>query len=72
MRFPRWLHRWYANAFGYFWLPCPICREPFGGHEMTDATLMDTPNTGRGVCPGCWEEARRLNTERGFPAWRKV
>lgn len=31
---PRFLHRWYARLFGYFWLPCPLCREPFGGHEI--------------------------------------
>ena len=32
-RWPRWLHRLFANANGYFWLPCPVCGKLFGGHE---------------------------------------
>lgn len=34
VKLPRWLHRAYAVALGYFWLPCPICGECFGGHEV--------------------------------------
>ena len=30
----RWLNRLYAYVRGYFWLPCPICGENFGGHEI--------------------------------------
>lgn len=32
----RWFHKFYAKTFGYFWLPCPICGEYFGGHEILD------------------------------------
>lgn len=34
MTLPRWLHRLYAWAGGYFWLPCPHCGRHFGGHEI--------------------------------------
>jgi hypothetical protein len=27
-----WYHKLYANIFGYFWLPCPLCRREFSGH----------------------------------------
>jgi hypothetical protein len=32
-KWPRWIHRLYANTHGYFWLPCPVCGKMFGGHE---------------------------------------
>ncbi len=52
----------YASAHGYFWLPCPICGENFGGHELKHGgSLMTSINTGRGVCSNCAEEAKRRN-----------
>lgn len=38
----RWraLHRAFATSHGYFWLPCPLCGDPFGGHEAGD-TIPD-------------------------------
>lgn len=33
---PRWVHKWYAKLFGYLWMPCPICGEEFGEHEIKD------------------------------------
>lgn len=33
----RYINKLYAKLFGYFWLPCPICGEMFGGHECTKA-----------------------------------
>lgn len=30
----RILNRLFAWVFGYFWLPCPICKKMFGGHEV--------------------------------------
>lgn len=30
----RHFHRWYARREGYFFLPCPVCGEWFGGHEI--------------------------------------
>lgn len=32
-RLPRWMHRVWARLTGYFWSPCPLCRQMFGGHE---------------------------------------
>jgi len=28
----RW-HWMYAKRHGFFWLPCPLCDRPYGGHE---------------------------------------
>jgi hypothetical protein len=66
MRLPRFLHRWYAQTFGYFWLPCPLCGRPFGGHEWgrtleRPACIITGPGTGTGVCDGCDEVAREIN-----------
>lgn len=33
-------HKLYAKLNGYFWLPCPVCGEYFGGHESTGNSLM--------------------------------
>lgn len=30
----RFLNMVYAKAFGYFWIPCPVCGKDFGGHEV--------------------------------------
>lgn len=56
----RALQRAYARTFGYFWLPCPVCREPFGGHEWEDQNGLpsrvpdpDGPHTSIGICPHC-------------------
>jgi hypothetical protein len=48
------LHRFYAFALGYFWLPCPLCGRHTGGHQWKDrggksSVLAD----GRGICPRC-------------------
>lgn len=52
MKLPRWMHQFYAWALGYFWLPCPICGEPFGGHELKDGDSWYQGNgSGVGVCP---------------------
>jgi len=57
VRRPRWLHRLYARVFGYFWLPCPLCLKPFGGHEWGDRNglpaqaLIDGELVG--ICPDC-------------------
>lgn len=55
----RQLQRLYAWAFGYFWLPCPLCGEPFGGHEWKGPyQSIKKPGQGSqwsrvGVCPKC-------------------
>jgi hypothetical protein len=58
-RIVRHLHRVFANLMGYFWLPCPICHEPFGRHEWTDTSvgvLTDVPGVTKGVCTACAEK----------------
>ncbi len=39
-RLPRWCHRVYAWFAGYFWLPCPVCGQMFGGHEWVAGDLV--------------------------------
>jgi len=70
---PRWMHRLYAKFRGYFWLPCPICGRPFGGHEKGGTLLRDVFN-GWMVCRGCTDEAERRNRRNGFipPPWRRI
>lgn len=62
---PRWLQELKAEAGGFFWVPCPMCGEAFGGHEWA-GELMDTRESGRGVCANCAQQAAKLNRER-FP-----
>lgn len=56
----RFLNHVYAILNGYFWLPCPICNEYFGGHEYK-CSLMTSWHEGVGVCPSCCEEANIRN-----------
>ena len=55
MRAPAFLRRAYARLFGYFWLPCPVCGECFGGFEAGHY-----PNYDRLTCrrASCQVEAR--------------
>ncbi len=48
---PRWLFRFHARLFGYFWLPCPACGRAFSGWEWgrDDHTVWDG-TSGHGVC----------------------
>lgn len=62
---PRWLQKIKAAQGGYFWLPCLMCGEDFGGHEWA-GDLMHDRSRGEGVCANCADEAARLNRER-FP-----
>lgn len=62
---PRWMHRLYAKFRGYFWLPCPICGRPFGGHEK-GGTLQRDLFSAWLVCRACGDEAQRTNRENGF------
>jgi hypothetical protein len=61
----RWYNHFYADLNGYFWLPCPICGEYFGGHEWKDGEgIMNwSTMTGKGVCKNCTEKAKKLNLE---------
>ena len=67
---PRFVAQAAACIGGYFWLPCPICKEPFAGFEWGSESLMTSASRGIGVCskPGCEAEARKRNaTIRGIP-----
>lgn len=66
----RLLNKFYAWAFGYFWLPCPICGKYFGGHETANiftAGLVAEDGHAYGVCPDpqCSYEAGILNAANG-------
>jgi hypothetical protein len=51
---PRFLHRIYAALMGYFWMPCPLCHESFGGHEWSNHDGIETaPGRGIGICDAC-------------------
>ncbi len=57
---PRWSHRLWAKALGYFWLPCPLCRRYSGGHEWRDiggksSAIPDWDGSTNqvGICPAC-------------------
>lgn len=66
----RWAHRAYARALGYFWLPCPACGRPFGGHEwravdglpssvrLTIERDGETMQQKFGICPACTRAGR--------------
>lgn len=59
----RHVHEFYAKMNGYFWLPCPLCGQYFGGHEWKDYDGKSSsiphedpekhPYGGRGICPDC-------------------
>lgn len=58
IRILRFLHRWYAAWNGYFWLPCPLCHEYFGGHEWSNDNCPSIPDSerlgiGKGICKNC-------------------
>ena len=68
MKIIRFLHKLYAWTFGYFWLPCPLCGEMFGGHEweVPEAVLWRGENAGAGVCKNCIERAS-IENKKAYP-----
>jgi len=58
-RAPRFCHKIYAWLMGYFWLPCPLCGEMFGGHE-SGGYLRTLHNRGVLVCYKCRERVGKL------------
>ena len=53
----RKLNEVYANLLGYFWLPCPICGQEFGGHEATGMAIYpEGEPLGRVICEDCTKE----------------
>ena len=58
---PRLFQMLYAEWRNYFWLACPICGRPFGGHEVGVYSWQAKDGHGLGVCSECSDEARRRN-----------
>lgn len=44
-----------ASFRGYFWMPCPLCGEEFGGNEWVNRISLpgSEPGMSTGVCPAC-------------------
>lgn len=59
----------FAKANGYFWLPCPLCGQKFGGHEWKDYDGLSSqipaddgvPGHGQGICPDCTKAGRGVD-----------
>lgn len=56
----RALNKLYAAVMGYFWLPCPLCKQEFGGHEWRDIDgkpsfifIPGSHHSSEGICPDC-------------------
>ena len=55
---PRFINWVWSTWGGYFWLPCPICGQNFGGHEEPSGTIW-SGSSGKEVCRNCIEEAKK-------------
>ena len=66
MKASRILHKLFANIFGYFWTPCPLCGIQFGGHEVKQIVFVYLPDgTKKQICPStaCLHKAGVLNAD---------
>lgn len=70
LKVPRFVHKAWARAWGYFWLPCPLCRRMFGGHEHGIECLWHTKSTGTLVCRDCAPMAEYLNSQMEYAEFR--
>jgi len=61
----RWFHRVVAETGGWFWLPCPLCDRPFGGHE-SGGTVPDPIMGGRWGVTIC-SQCTRDRAAKGLP-----
>jgi hypothetical protein len=58
-RLNRAVNKIFAAVFGYFWLPCPLCDQHFGGHEWRDIDgnisdiQIDGEEVRKAICPDC-------------------
>lgn len=69
MIYPRFLAQFWAWCCGYFWIPCPVCKEPFAGFECGPPMCavvvkeMDGEHMYSTCCkPGCVAEGTRQST----------
>ena len=64
MRSPKFLRRLRARLGGYFWLPCPLCGEMFGGFECSNQSVFtptaspENGNIAQVVCRPCSRNRR--------------
>jgi len=49
----RFFKKMYANLLGYFWLPCPICEEYFGGFEIGVGSVQLAKGKTMCCCKAC-------------------
>ena len=66
MIYPRFLAQFFAWLGGYFWLPCPLCKQPFAGFEADPgwgAVVVEEADGQHMYCvcarPECAAEGRR-------------
>ncbi len=79
MIYPRFIARFFAWLLGYFWLPCPVCKEPFAGFECSppSAGVIVEEADGQhmyGVClkPGCMAEGQRQRAQHMQEVFRAM
>jgi hypothetical protein len=54
----RLLNKIYANLFGYYWIPCPLCGKEMGGHENNinvykSEDIGKASMAGKSICKDC-------------------
>lgn len=59
----RVVNRAFAAVTGYFWLPCPLCKQYFGGHQWRDingqsSVIENGEGSGTAICPDCTRAGR--------------
>ncbi len=67
---PTWLRRMRAEWGGYFWLPCPLCGQYFGGNEwrLPHQSLRYSTSSSRAVCRDCAGSEAVMESERYWDA----
>jgi hypothetical protein len=70
----RKLNKAIAYTFGYFWKPCPICSQFFGGHEWKtehpNSSIYTSKTGGSGICPDCTKSGKAINLNKQF--WNSI
>lgn len=63
----RWrrLHKAFADSHGYFWLPCILCNQHFGGHEAGDS--IPDPTQGERFSISICSRCTRHRADRSQP-----
>jgi hypothetical protein len=58
----RWFHRWYAARYHFYWLPCPLCARPYGGHEGGGSIPDPIKGPGRciTICSDCTRAGKAM------------